>query len=226
MEQMVANERTYEIEEVKRINIRYYLVKIAGKSYILDFANSRSIKNYFPVYFLNMSRRWQIYDVTGNESIYDAKPLPWYLDQKKEWISLPLALIYLSNIAFFPDYLNIGILTKDTRIAEYRETTLLFILVGAVIVFIWLFFRPTTIPLPDTAKELVLANTPPLDELVFGFLGTPLFVGSGLVVGIFTSTYATLLTFAVYPLYLVLFGKFWTFLKPTNIYYMREKKQK
>ena len=68
----------YLIEDIKKINSRYYLLKINGKMWIIDYFDGFNLRNYFPfrVFFQNSSKReWVIYDVTGKENKYPARGL-------------------------------------------------------------------------------------------------------------------------------------------------------
>lgn len=68
----------YLIEDIKKINSRYYLLKINKKLWIIDYFNNYDLRNYFPfrVFFQqSIKQEWSIYDVTGKENNYPARAL-------------------------------------------------------------------------------------------------------------------------------------------------------
>lgn len=68
----------YLIEDIKKINSRYYLLKINGKVWIVDHFNGFDFRNYFPfrVFFQKpIKQEWFIYDVTGKENNYSARKM-------------------------------------------------------------------------------------------------------------------------------------------------------
>lgn len=68
----------YLIEDIKKINSRYYLLKINGKVWIVDYFNGLDFRNYFPfrVFFQKpIKQEWSIYDITGKENNYPARKL-------------------------------------------------------------------------------------------------------------------------------------------------------
>ncbi|GHU38858.1 hypothetical protein FACS1894192_11440 [Bacilli bacterium] len=64
----------YRIENLKRINSRYYLIEMHGRSYIWDFYDLGDFRNYYPFeVFYPPKNSWRLYDVTGKEDEYKSK---------------------------------------------------------------------------------------------------------------------------------------------------------
>jgi len=222
---MVTSEKKYMIEEVKQINIRYYLIRIDGKSYVLDFSNPRDLRNYFAVYFPNVNRQWSIYDVTGNEESYKAKKLRLYKQPEYEWLGGLIFILCLLSMTICPEFLNIRYLTQDEIIAEYWKLVLGIIFMGAVGIFMCLAGKRTDVGLSEKTKNqcLVREYSLPMKTRILSYIGGPLISGCGLFVGISASTYADVLLFAVFPLYSIIFMKFGTFLDPKITYQITDK---
>jgi len=70
--------RKYRIEDLKRINSRYYQIVIHGKTYVIDYFDGFDFKNYFPfkVFYQGRAKRWEIYEV-ADDGKYGAKRMPW-----------------------------------------------------------------------------------------------------------------------------------------------------
>lgn len=65
----------YLIEDLRRINSRFYLIQIHGKSYIWDFYDLGDFRNYYPFeVFYPKKKSWNLYDVTGEEYKYKTNP--------------------------------------------------------------------------------------------------------------------------------------------------------
>lgn len=113
---MVTNSyNKYRIENLKRINSRYYLVEIHGRSYIWDFYDLGDFCNYYPfVVFYLPKKSWRLYDITGKEDQYKAKdqigrrvPTPvtstleallffvWFPAYKYPYVSLSISVIMI-----------------------------------------------------------------------------------------------------------------------------------
>lgn len=97
----------YRIENIKRINSRYYLVEIHGRSYIWDFFDLGDYRNYYPFYLYYPRRNsWRIYDVTGKEHEYKSREqinrhVPKPLTIQLEPLFLLAWLIALTSVYVF-----------------------------------------------------------------------------------------------------------------------------
>lgn len=109
---MVANRYDkYRIEDMKRINSRYYLVEIHGKSYIIDYFDSFDFKNYFPfrIFYQNSEKSWKIYDVTGEEEKYKAKKIPWTRKDPATILLMglyPICIIFVGSFFYSEQYVE------------------------------------------------------------------------------------------------------------------------
>jgi hypothetical protein len=220
----------YKIEDVKRINIRYYLIKIQGKSYIIDYANPKDIRNYFFELFPVMNNMWEIYDVTESESKYEAKNLHMYQTPKLQSGIRRTYLLYILHIVNFPKNFNIHYLTINPQILIYGQLIALGILLIAIGFGVVLYFQRTNILLPNNAKFLVRKraslDSQSLKIIIMRYLVVSLcFIGL-LYLGILGSSYAQLIMFSVIPIYLLIFNKFLKVLDiKTDKYHIIEKEE-
>jgi len=207
MKDVVSNNNVYKIDSVEKINVRYYLIKIEDKSYIIDYANPKNIKNYFSVVFLKNHSQWRIYDVTGKEQDVKAKPLPFYQTDTCWRMIGCVYLAYLLHIIFLPK-LNIWSLTIDSGILYNWELILAGILCGAVAIFIVLYRQKTKIQLPQQTSVLIRKHVPAV--LVRILAGGAFFVYATvpLLLGIVTASYANLFLISIGVTYMLIFIKF------------------
>ncbi|MBK0084292.1 hypothetical protein IAE51_10325 [Lactococcus sp. S64] len=70
--------RKYRIEDLKRINSRYYQIEMHGKTYVIDYFDGFDFRNYFPfkIFYQGREKRWKIYEVADDRK-YGAKRMPW-----------------------------------------------------------------------------------------------------------------------------------------------------
>lgn len=55
------------VEKADRIDIRYWLIEIQGKKFIIDYSNPRDLRNYFSGLFPELNTEWKIYDISNYE---------------------------------------------------------------------------------------------------------------------------------------------------------------
>ncbi|GAX48473.1 hypothetical protein [Pseudolactococcus reticulitermitis] len=68
----------YRIENLERISSRFYLIRLHGKSYVIDFYDVKKIKNFFPfstLYNNRENKTWGIYDITNHEKEFSSMSL-------------------------------------------------------------------------------------------------------------------------------------------------------
>jgi len=213
--------KKYVIKNVRKINIRYYMITINNNAYIIDFANPKDLRNYFSWIFLDTNKKWNIYNVTGYESNYDVKDMTVSM-----WL-VPLILIssYILNVRFSPRYLNLRYLTRDIRIIQYWPLAIGFIFLLGFIFFMLFYTRKTEIQLPEQSKVLVRSyRLTQKRDIIFGQLMCLFAISGGLFVGIIDGNYLHLVVLGGGPLYTMLFVKFGNFLDiKRNRYYIIEK---
>jgi uncharacterized membrane protein (TIGR01218 family) len=212
----------YGIEDVKRINIRYYLIEVHGKWYIIDFSNPRDMRNYFQPFFPALNHKWAIYDVTNSKDECHAKDLRWFQGAKGANFVCAVYIFYLVNVTLFPPNINMAKLTYDPRISQHWIFVLLLLIISIVLIAVILCSLKSIIRLDDKPSytlELVrnhdtkqIASRMPVmvSAIIIVFVFFFLFIGIG------GSSYSQLLMFAVFPLYSMVFGKFSGFLVSKN----------
>jgi len=217
----------YKISDVKKINIRYYLIKIEDKSYIIDFANPKDKRTYFPLSFHANNQQWKIYDVSGNEDKYKQKKMSFYQNSKYIRCLGSIVLLYMVNIRFFPEFLNLQYVTRDVRITQHWQLTVLIILFIVVSIFAMLYLQQTEITVPKDYKMLGRLHRPSImATILVVYLVMPCIIIGGMLLGILANNYAQLLVLGVWPLSAVIFMRFESFLKLTDTYQIFEKETK
>ena len=67
------------VQDIKRINGRYYLLELHDESYIVDYFKLIRFRNFFPFsnfYNNTWEKSWTAYKVTGLEEIIEGKKIP------------------------------------------------------------------------------------------------------------------------------------------------------
>ncbi len=80
---MVAESKynKYLIEDIKRINSRFCLIRSHGESYVVDYYDIKKLRDFFPVstiYNNSFKKAWDIYDVSNSEDEFNVTPIPWF----------------------------------------------------------------------------------------------------------------------------------------------------
>ncbi|EKK5254009.1 hypothetical protein KI126_002543 [Enterococcus faecium] len=108
----------YLIEDLRRINSRYYLVKIHGKTYVWDFYDLGDFRNYYPFeVFYPKKKSWKLYDVTGEENEYKSKEQIGYHVPRPMTFHLVFLLffvVFLSNVYPYISFLIVIIMVIFT----------------------------------------------------------------------------------------------------------------
>lgn len=145
----------YLIETAQRIDIRYYLIKVHEKYYVIDYSNPRSIKNYFPGLFKETINQWKIYDVTDIKDNIKMKKSFFYRIQynvqtKIDWISI-IFILFLLNGMLFPESINFMNLTYSPQIFQQWKLVLFLIIIGYFVgVFFLICTKQSKLPLNET----------------------------------------------------------------------------
>lgn len=223
---MIKGYDKYVVDKVRRINIRYYLIKVHGKYYIIDYSNPKDIKSYFPGLFPETLTEWKIYDVAILKNQKNLN-FSYEVNPKKSinWTIMAF-LLYLLNVMFFPEKLNLSNLTYDPIILQRWPQTLGYILASVGIIFLIIFFQKLSINL--TGEEKLTLKQAQVNEtesknwfsklplrlrwIISMIILIPIFT----LVGIAASSYSQLFVFLVVPLYVLFFGKFITFIPGSN----------
>lgn len=202
----------YIVEKVRKIDERYYLIKLNRKYFVVDFANPRDVRYYFPLHIPKIAHEWTAYDVTGEEEKYPTKSKPFIFRKKFVNIFALVYGLYVITLVLFPRF-NLSALTYDERILNNWILVLIVIGAGALLVFLKLFFyKQSRINLVNKKKYLVKVSGH--QELTWtkrigiAYIALPLFLVMLVAFGLANSSYSQLVAFIVLPLFLVLFGRF------------------
>lgn len=131
---MVKKKQLYVAQLVGWLNFRYYVIELHNHFYIIDYANPRDIRNYFPGFFPKHNRQYTIYDITATKDHYAIKPLPWWQTSGHQFIELWSAAIWLVATAVL-SLLGINFIHNDDFLAFWQFLLLLYITSISVITF-------------------------------------------------------------------------------------------
>jgi hypothetical protein len=152
---MDKDDKYVVIKDVKRINVRYYLIQIDNKSYIIDYANPKDLRTYFSWIFIASNNQWKIYDVTGKERDYSVKSSGPYQNRFLTVFVFLLMICYIINIDSAPAHLNLRALTMDTRIVQYWPLSILFVFAIGFALFLILYRKQTEVNRPKQSQILI-----------------------------------------------------------------------
>jgi ABC-2 type transport system permease protein len=226
----------YLVESAQRIDVRYWLIQVHGKYYVIDYSNPRDIRNYFPIIFPKLNTEWKIYDVTKDkDTIPFLKTKLFGTDREKNkkvynW-TLFGSILYILNIKLFPKFLNIHYLTYDPRIRQNWQLILGLMLLSLIVtVVILMSLRQVKLPIDKdkalilkqiNVKEMELAQKHKLKWYVRWTQALPgplkwgltlIFIVGSLLLGVATSSYSQLLFFGIIPWYVFFESKFLGFI--------------
>ena len=220
------------IETAQRIDIRYYLIKVHEKNYVIDYSNPRDIKSYFPGLFKETTSQWKIYDVTDiKEDIKIKKSffhrIQYNVQTKIAWVSIIFILVLLNGM-LFPEFMNFMYLTYTPQIFQHWKLVLFLIIMGYFLgVLLLICTKQSRLPLNE-AESFILKQIKKekrnkkwyldwLDRLpnsirwiISVFFVIPFFVALG-IGRPQSSNYVQLLFLGVIPLYSLLFSSFINF---------------
>lgn len=203
----------YVIEQIQRVSIQYYKIKINNKFYLLDYSNPKNLKNYFINSFSNVEIKWHIYDI---ENITEDE----YMSSKRynlgsklyKWISCFIIFILLNSI-LFPSSLNLSKLTKDTIIMDNWILIVLLVLLGSLLLIILLIsLNKPKVKLSSKEQQIILQVADKKRNqtaiIVFSAVFYILLLLSTISLGIIVSSYVSIIAFTFLGSYLLIFNKF------------------
>lgn len=232
---MVADK--YLVEQARRIDVRYWLIKIHGTEYIIDYCNPKDIRNYLPYLFPKVNHEWTIYEAhkfvqklpTKKNILFETSR---GYTSKIKLVTIVLFMLYMINIMFFPKQFNIAYLTYDSKIQRNGLIIVLgmFIILAAVIISLCLLRQLNISTMENKSfimkqyniSELKLKEIREGEWYIRWFYKIPSPIQGGLaliilipslfLVGIIGSSYSQLLIFTIIPFYSMFLGKFLGFI--------------
>jgi len=179
---MMDSERKYVvIKDVKRINVRYYLIQIDNKSYIIDFANPKDFKIYFFWIFIASNNQWKIYDVSGKEKEYITKSPALFQNLFSTILLFLVMICYIINVDSAPAHINLRQLTMDSRIVQYWPLSIAFVFTIPFIIGIILYRKETDLILVEKSEILVLDDRRSKKMIIYMWCVLPLLFISGVL---------------------------------------------
>lgn len=204
-------EKSYAAHVVGRIDLRYYLILINQRYYVVDYSDPAKISNYTIGAAANIGTEWTVYDVTGSENQITLKKVPFLIRYLVE-IMTTIQISFIINGAFFPDIVNVSVWTHSNQIHQYWSQILVIIFVGlGLIVLILNIKAPPKLKFEKFKKyTLVQANNKHSGKKVFGYLFILFILISSVLFGVFGQNYGSLFVFGFLTIYL---GAFYRFIK-------------
>lgn len=203
----------YIIEKVERVNIRYYLIKVHERYYIIDYSNPAKLRNYFLGSFSNITEEWNIYDVTENKNQFPVKQSTWF-SRNITLIGTSIFIFFVFNGMLFPQSMNVSVLTKDAGISQHWLAITLTVFLGALLII--LFLNIINKPKIEFEKNKVyiltqVDNDKKNSKILVGIIFFILSVFFLLLLGIAGANYGSLFIFSFFGMYMLLFNRFLTF---------------
>lgn len=118
------------------LNYRYYVIELRRRVYIIDYANPKDIRSYFPGFFPKYNREYTVYDITATQEQYAIRSVPWlqsYFRQFTEW----WFVVGLMMVAAIISHLRIEWLYNQD-VPRFWKMILLIYVIGAVGIIFWL----------------------------------------------------------------------------------------
>lgn len=131
---MVKKQQLYVARLVGWLNFRYYVIELHNRFYIIDYANPRDFRNYFPSFFPKHNRQYTIYDITATKDRYAIRPLPWWQTPGHQLIELWSAVIWLA-VAAILSFFGINFVHNDDILIFWKFILLLYIISISIIIF-------------------------------------------------------------------------------------------
>ncbi|WP_031239782.1 hypothetical protein, partial [Streptococcus iniae] len=190
----MPKEKLYSVEKICRINIRYYLIRVDRKYYIIDYSDPKNFKNYFLAYFPEVSNAWDIYDVTVDKDKFKKQSL----DIKKiEKIFVCLLLGYLFNMVLFPQQFNLSQLTYNDIIVDKALVWLGLGLVISLMISIVLMLKTKELDLSSYSHYQLTTSRLKKSNIFKGLISSLFLYSSFWVLAFLGSSYLNLIIYGL-----------------------------
>ncbi len=204
----------YNIDKINRIDSRYYLIRVNKNYYVIDYSNPRDFRNWFFVpLFPERLRKFDAYDVTGDEKLYMVKNVWRYQSIISKGIFIMYILILLDGF-LMPSKLNIFDWTFNLSILYNPFYYLKMIIIGIFcMIFILNITALNSINL-NKYKKYELTDIYVNDNINFncqrikGLLSMFIIYPSLFIAAILGRNYALLIQFGFVSIYAMCFIKF------------------
>ncbi|ESR08714.1 hypothetical protein IUSA1_11015, partial [Streptococcus iniae IUSA1] len=192
--EIMPKEKLYSVEKICRINIRYYLIRVDRKYYIIDYSDPKNFKNYFLAYFPEVSNAWDIYDVTVDKDKFKKQSL----DIKKiEKIFVCLLLGYLFNMVLFPQQFNLSQLTYNDIIVDKALVWLGLGLVISLMISIVLMLKTKELDLSSYSHYQLTTSRLKKSNIFKGLISSLFLYSSFWVLAFLGSSYLNLIIYGL-----------------------------
>lgn len=195
----------YRVEKISRLDLRYYLIRVHNRYYVIDYFNPRDFRNFLPrkVY------EWKIYDVTDHYREYTSTPLLWHLPPYIDKLMIGMVFFYIFSGVLLPKQFRLQIMGYDPQILQNWNGTLLSILIGYfLLVLILAVMRPNRKKLENYPTYLLRhipkknkKETWPIPLFIRWLFVTFIVLSLFLIMGVVGRTYVGLFVFGIYGTY-------------------------
>lgn len=130
-----------KIETIRRINLRYYLIKIDNRYYLIDYVNPKKIQSYF----LPFSQRmvWKIYDVTAERNRYGKENIS-LLTKIRQGV-LWIFLLLIVHMMTFPKNVNLWHLTQNSFVEKNWLMIILEVVISSLTIGMIFYITPNLV---------------------------------------------------------------------------------
>lgn len=116
------------------INFRYYIIEMNNRVYVIDYANPKDIRHYFPGFFPKQNRQYTVYDITASKEEYSIKPIPWWQTPIRPVIDMFIFFVFVS-IGMITMALKIHWLYNENTFQFWRHIVLIYLIGIFLIIF-------------------------------------------------------------------------------------------
>ncbi|MGT2820239.1 hypothetical protein [Streptococcus intermedius] len=206
----------YIVEKICRLDVRYYLIKVHNRYYVIDYSNPRNFRNYLLYFYPKELQEWKIYDVTDHYLEYISTSFWRKVVSYSGRLLAILIVFYFFSGLVVPRKFKMQTWSYDSRILQNWMYILLSILVGFILVVLLMilnssaridlekypnfFMRVATI---NRKKEL-----PFVLKIIYWLLGVVFLVGGSILLGILGQNYIGLFLFCFGVPYYCILSKF------------------
>lgn len=222
--EIMPKEKLCSVEKICRINIRYYLIRVDRKYYVIDYSSPKNFKNYFLALFPEELSSWDVYDVTETKDNYRVRNQKSFNIDK---IATTILLLYLFHVMFFPNKFNIGIITKDLFIFDHPLLFIGISFLTTLVLIALLMFKTNQINFDGIEKYSLINNKPRKKNILKGLLIMVIGYGGIWAMAFFGTNYANIFMFGISCVNYMIFIKFIEFQPSMNgrIYYIKKEKE-
>lgn len=210
------------VEIINKINFRYFLVSIASRYYIVDYADPGNFKDYFVGLYPERVKEYKIYDVTE-----DYKQFISF--QKKSVLSIKnftiIFILYMLHVMLFPKKINLAYITKSHYILNHLIFYFFLSLISLILTIFFINIKNKEMDLSKYNVKRLIYNSDKKNNKIKVILSLVVSYLTLWLMAIWGSNYSNLILFGFILTNSIFFIKFIEFQPSLNgkNYYIEEK---